>query len=82
MKIYNNKDQRYLLLGSRCKTNNLTSNLFYASGDNKSRSGKDGNKLLTCKGPVTEASLHCISYKLSKPRSQLKVFPTFYKTIK
>ena len=40
MQISNNKDQSYLLLGSSYKTNNLTSNLFYASGDDKSRSGK------------------------------------------
>ena len=49
MKISNNKDQRYLLLGSRCKTNNLTSNLFYASGDDKYRSGKLVTKLLPIK---------------------------------
>ena len=40
MKISNIKDQRYLLLGSSRKAINLTSNLWYASGDDKSQSGK------------------------------------------
>ena len=52
MKISNNKDQRYLLLDSSYKINNLTTNLFYASGDDKSRSRKNGNKLLTYTRPV------------------------------
>ena len=64
-----------------CKTNKLTSILSYASWDNN-LDLETGNKLLTCKGPVKEVSLHCISYKLSNPRSQLKLFPTCHKTVK
>ena len=74
MKISNIKDQRDLLLGSNCKANNLTSNYSMLL--------EMINLDLEEQRPLTEASLHCISYKLSKPRSQLKFFPTCHKTVK
>ena len=37
--------------------------------------------LLTCLGPVKEASFHCISCKLSKPRSHIRFFPTWQKKV-
>ena len=48
-----------------------------------SGSGKTGNKttyLLTCPEPIEEVTLYCVRYKLSKPQSQLKFFPTCHKT--
>ena len=39
-------------------------------------------KLLTCIEPIKEASLHCVSCKLSKPRSQLRFCPTCQKIVK
>ena len=60
------------------KINKSTSIIFYASWDNNIDL-ELVTKHLTYKGPVKEASLHYISYKLSKPRSQLKFFPTFIK---
>ena len=47
--------------------------------------GKTGNKttyLLTCSEHVEEVTLYCVSYKLSKPQSQLKFFPTCHKIVK
>ena len=58
------------------KTNKLTSILFYVSWDNN-LDLETSNKLLTYEGLVKEALLQCISYKLSKPESQLKFLPTF-----
>ena len=81
MKNINNKINDTSFTTQSCKTNKLTSILFYASWDNN-LNPEIANKLLTFKGPVKEASLHCISYKLSKPRSQLKFFPTCHKTVK
>ena len=76
MKNINNNINDTSFTSQSCKINKLTRILSYASWDNNFDM-EIGNKLLTCKGPVKEASLHYISYKLSKPRSHLRFFPTW-----
>ena len=63
-------------IGSSCKQTLLTSILSYASGVSFSIWNFTRINYLPVSEPVKEPLLHCVSCKLSKPRSHLIYIPT------